>query len=122
MTSPTTITFYGASDDLLEARWGHGVTELPSANDERADEHDYSEKGRSGWVVRRPGEPPFAVLGHYDGRWSMSVAFTDELDPGEDEGHDIGDVSATFMRAPDCRYAVAMVVTVPEGTTIEALA
>lgn len=119
-----TITLYGASDDLLEARWTAGVTEQESANDERADEHAYDDKERSGWVIRRPGEPPFAVLGHYgaDGRWSMSVAFAQDDRRTDDEGHDIGDVSATFMRSAECDYAVAMVLTVPTGTTIEALA
>lgn len=96
----TTITLYGASDDLLEARWDTGVTEQESANDERADEHTYNERERSGWVIRRPELPAFAVLGHYgaDGRWSMSVAFTNDDPDADDEGHNIGEVAATFRR------------------------
>lgn len=125
MTDQAIITLYGASDDLLEARWTDGVTEIESANDERADEHTYSERERSGWVIRRPDAPPFAVLGHYgaDGRWSMSVAFAQDDRSTDDLGHDIGEVPALFRWDPAlCSYAVTMVLPVPAGTTIEALA
>lgn len=108
------ITLYGASDDLLEANWTDGVTALNQCDEMTFKDHTDGYPYKCGWIITQPDCHPFAVYGHFDGTWSMSLGFID----ADDEGADISEIPALFRRGRSCGYAVELVLTVATGTTI----
>ena len=112
-----TIKFYGASDDLLEARWPKGQIEAVG---------DVGEMDVSvgGWLVTYPTGEQFAVLGEYTdrGHWVMSFAFG----PGTDEEGDgvlVPDHvdAGVGQMGPRGRYSAFLDVVVPSGSKLERL-
>lgn len=101
----TTISFYGASDDLVEVRGCDG-----------ADEFNTYETGPlmwSGEVIAPGAVIGLRVYAIYDrnGTWSFAVAKLDEDVP-------LPDWPIRVRQSPDCEYSTALEIDAPVGSRL----
>lgn len=112
-----TITFFGHSDDLLEAEFPRSEVEAVGV----VDEMDCSV---GGWVVTYPdGGGSFAVVGAYTdrGHWRISFDFAPGVD---EEGEGVSTpshIDAAVGQKRGTPYSGFLDVVVPVGTRLEPL-
>lgn len=98
-----TISFYGASDDLIEVDFGDGKKEEYSAY--RSDE-----EVRGSFTIGTKMRV-HAVYGATNGCWSFAIS-------PEDEGIPIPDWPIRFSLAPDCPYSTLLEIDVPDDIRV----
>lgn len=105
--SNTTVTFYGASDDLIEVAGAAPGCDEYTANTKLPDGSEGAVFGVGGLIV--------TVRYTREGVWSIEVA-------QEDEDVEVAAKVVGLSARPDlCRYSMALTVEIADGLTVTRL-